>query len=187
MLDPSLLAPERPRPIKRSELLELAARGAFEDQRVELLYGVIVEMSPPDSPQHSSPIQVLNELLVMKLAGRAGVRTQLPYVCDDESEPVPDFAIVPVGRYWDDHPHKAHCIVEIAFSSLRKDRLVKAPLYAATGVPEYWIVDVAARCFHVFRKSNGSVYESERRFDLGESVAFEAFPDVVIAVADVFD
>jgi Uma2 family endonuclease len=186
MLDLELLAPERPRRIRRSEYLELAELGAFDDERVELLYGVIVEMSPPDSPQHSSPIQVLNERLVLKLAGRASVRTQLPYACDDESQPVPDFAVVPVGRYWDDHPQHAHCIIEVALSSLRKDRLVKAPLYAASRVSEYWIADVSGRCFHVFRNSNGSAYESETRYDMGDSVALEAFPDVVITVADVF-
>lgn len=186
MLDPSLLAPERPRPIKRSEFIELSKRGAFDDQRVELLYGVIVEMSPPDSPDHSSPIQVLTELLVPKLVGRAHVRVQLPYASDDESQPKPDFAIVPTGKYRDDHPKNAHCIIEVAYSSLRKDRLLKGPLYAASRVAEYWIVDVKARCFHVFRSPKGGAYETETRFDAGDSVALEAFPDVVVAIADVF-
>ena len=75
MLDPAILAPERQRRLKRSEFLELEKLGAFEDERVELLYGVLVEMTS-GLPPRASAIQELNQLLVPKLVGRATVRIQ---------------------------------------------------------------------------------------------------------------
>jgi len=184
MLDPAILATEKQRRLKRSEYQELIRLGAFENERVELLHGVIVEMTSGDPP-HASPIQELTVLLVPKLVGRATVRVQLDYIAAFESEPVPDIAIVPLGKYRDAHPDRAHCIIEVAYSSMRRDRLIKAPLYAASDVAEYWIVDVSERCFIVFRDSDGAVYQSEARYQPGESVSLEAFPDVAIAVSDV--
>lgn len=186
MLDPSLLAPEKPRRFKRAEFNELLRFGAFEGERVELLYGVIVEMSLA-SPKHGSPIQELNQILVPKLLGRATVRIQLDYVAVEDSEPVPDIAIVPLGKYREEHPDSAHCIIEVAHSSLRKDRLVKAPLYAASNVEEYWIVNVNDACIEVFRNSDGRAFRSETRFGMGEVVALAAFPDVSVAVSDVLE
>jgi Uma2 family endonuclease len=186
MLDLALLAPEKARRLKRSEFLELERLGAFDDERVELLYGVIVEMTS-GGPPHASPIQELTQLLVPKLLGRATVRIQLDYLAEFESVPVPDLAVVPLAKYRDAHPERAHCVIEVASSSLRKDRLIKAPLYAASGVGEYWIVDVNERSILVFRDSDGTVYRSETRYGVGQSVALEAFPDVAIAVSDVVE
>jgi Uma2 family endonuclease len=185
MLDLELIGPEKPRRVKRSEFQELVRLGLFEGERIELLDGVIVEMSITD-PEHASPIQELNELLVPRLVGRASVRVQLDFIAAGESEPVPDIAIVPLGKYRDAHPDRAYCIIEVAHTSVRKDRLVKAPLYAASNVDEYWIANVPERCIDVFRDSDGTSYLSEKRHGLGETVALAAFPDVVIAVADVF-
>lgn len=58
MLEPKLIDPEKPRPLKRAEYDKLVAMGAFEDERVELLYGTLVVMSPQD-PRHTTPIQQL--------------------------------------------------------------------------------------------------------------------------------
>jgi Uma2 family endonuclease len=185
MLDPALLAGEKQRRLKRSEFQELARLGAFDDERVELLYGVIVEKTSGD-PAHASPIQQLTELLVPKLLGRASVRIQLDYLAEYESEPVPDLSIVPLGRYRDTHPERAYCIIEVANSSVRKDRLVKAPLYAASNVGEYWLVHVSASCIEVFRDSDGRAYRSERRYAPGETLSLEAFPDVAVSVAELF-
>jgi Uma2 family endonuclease len=185
MLDLELLSPEKPRRLKRSEFQELLRLGMFEGERIELLHGVIVEM-PIASPDHGSPIQELNQILVPQLLGRATVRVQLDFIATGESEPVPDIAIVPLGKYREAHPDRAHCIIEVAQSSLRKDRLVKAPLYASSSVEEYWIVNTRESCIHVFRDSDGAAYRSETRYSMGETLALEAFPDVTVAVADVF-
>jgi hypothetical protein len=106
MLDPNLLGAEKQRRLKRSEFAELLRLGLFEGERIELLYGVIVEMSIAD-PKHGSPIQELTRILVPKLLDRATVRIQMDYVAVEESEPVPDIAIVPLGKYRDEHPDRA--------------------------------------------------------------------------------
>ena len=185
MLDLELLAPEKARRLKRAEYDELVRLGTFEDERVELIDGVIVEMSP-GYPEHASPVQQLTQLLLPPLVGRAVVRVQLSFLATGESEPEPDIAIVPVGDYRETHPDCAHCIIEVAQSSLRKDRLVKAPLYAASRVEEYWIVNTRDQCIHVFRDSNGTTYRAESRHDVSDTLSLAAFSDVTVAVADVF-
>ena len=57
MLEPALLLPERPRPLKRTEYDRLVALGAFEDERIELLHGVLVDMSPND-PGHARDLRL---------------------------------------------------------------------------------------------------------------------------------
>jgi Uma2 family endonuclease len=185
MLDPSLLAPEKPRVLKRAEYQKLLYLGFFEDERVELIDGVIVEMCP-QYPQHASPIQELTQLLLPQLIGRAVVRIQLDIIAAGESEPVPDVAIVPRGDYRNEHPDRAYCIIEVAHSSVKKDQLVKAPLYARSGFGEYWIVNVPERCIEVFRNGDGAAYREQSRHGIDETLTLQAFPDVAVVVADVF-
>ena len=185
VLDASLLLPERPRPLKRVEYDRLVALGVFEDERVELLHGVLIDMSP-NNPDHASPIQRLGMILVPALVGRAEVRVQLPLVAHDESEPEPDLAVVPSGDYRREHPAQALLVIEVAASSLGKDRSVKAPLYAASGFPEYWIVNVVDRVIEVHRAPGATGYGSVSVFALGDVVHPQAFPGVAVAVADVF-
>lgn len=185
MLEPSLIHPEMPRPLKRSEYDRLVAMGAFEDERVELLYGTLVAMSPQD-PGHTSPIGQLTMLLVPALVGRALVRVQSPLIACDESEPEPDVAIVPLGDYRAAHPEGAHLVIEVALSSAKKDRLVKAPLYAVSGVTEYWLVDVKAGCIEVYRDPSAEGYRLTTVHGPGDTIQVEAFPDVAIRVDDVF-
>jgi Uma2 family endonuclease len=104
----------------------------------------------------------------------------------DESEPEPDIAIVPNGSYSKRHPDQAHWIIEVAASSLKKDRDVKAPLYAASGFPEYWIVNVAARSVEVFRSPNDGGYSDVSVHDEHAEIAPLAFPDVSVRVAELF-
>jgi Uma2 family endonuclease len=185
MFDVGLLAPEQPRRLKRDEFWRLVALDVFEDERVELLHGTVVAMSP-SYPEHEGPITTLTMRLVPALVGRAIVRVQLSYLAEDDSVPEPDIAIVPPGSYATVHPSRAHLVIEVAASSLRKDRLVKAPLYAASGVEEYWIVNVAERCLEVFRDSTGETYRTTSRHGPDEVVSLVAFPDVAVNVASVF-
>jgi Uma2 family endonuclease len=184
VLDLDLIRPETPRRIARPEYERMVAMGLFGDDRVELLDGVIVSMSPNDPP-HASPVELLTEILVPALLGRARVRIQLPIVAGDESEPEPDLAIVPLGDYSRAHPQQALLIIEVADSSLRKDRLVKAPLYAASGFSEYWIFDVHGRSAEVHRGPLADGWARVTRHGHGETITIEAFPDVAVRIADV--
>jgi Uma2 family endonuclease len=185
VLEPSLILPEKPRPLKRTEYDRLVAMGAFENERVELLYGTLVAMSPQD-PRHTSPIGQLTMLLAPALVGRALVRVQAPIVAADESEPEPDLAVVPLGDYRSAHPDRAHLVIEVAVSSAKKDRLVKAPLYARSGFDEYWLVDVAAGRIEVYRGPSADGYRLISEHGAGETIHIEAFPNVAIRVDDVF-
>jgi Uma2 family endonuclease len=184
MLDPALLTPEAPRPLRRSEYDELVALGWFGEERVELLRGVIVSMSPIDPP-HSSAVELLTELLVPALVGRAKVRIQLPLVAVDDSEPQPDVAVVPTGDHSKAHPDRALLVIEVADSSLRKDRLVKGPLYAASGFQEYWLLNVQDRTVEVHRGPVGDGWTSITRHTADEVLSLVAFPDVKVRVGDV--
>ncbi len=62
MLDLELIAPEAPRRLTRAEYDHIVAMGVLGDDRVELLHGVIVAMSPHD-PRHASPVELLTEIL----------------------------------------------------------------------------------------------------------------------------
>lgn len=184
MLDHALLAPETPQKISRELYERMVSLGLLDDARVELLHGTIIEMSPKDPP-HASRVDELTAILVPALAKRARVRVQLPFVAADDSEPEPDVAIVPFGDYRRAHPSEALLVIEIATSSLRKDRLVKAPLYAASNVREYWIVNVAERLVEVHRGPTAGGWTSVTRHADDEAIAPEAFPDVAIRIADV--
>jgi len=179
-----LIEPEKPRRIARAEFDRMVAMGFFESEHVELLHGVIIAMTPPNDPPHASPVQLLGELLILGLARRATVRVQLPLVAADESEPEPDIAVVPRGDYNQAHPDRAHLVVEVADSSLRKDRLIKGPLYAASGFEEYWLVNVATKVVEVHRHPSADGWGSVTRHDRDAILRPVAFPDLAIPVSD---
>lgn len=157
--------------------------GFFRGERVELVRGIVVRMSPI-GPAHASTVQRLTELLLPRLLGRATVRTQQPFIASSDSEPEPDIAVVPEGRYADRHPDTALLIIEVAESSFEYDRDTKGPLYAASGVDEYWIVDIFRRAVEVYANPMDGRYALTRRAEAGESVSPGAFPDVGIDVSD---
>jgi Uma2 family endonuclease len=135
------------RPLKRAEYDRLVELGAFEDEKIELLRGMLVPMSPQDY-EHGDIITRLNMLLAPALVGKALVRVQLPLAVSNDSEPEPDIAVVAEpGRR--SHPTKALLVIEVSGSTLRKDRGLKRELYAESGVPEYWIIDVAKKTIEV--------------------------------------
>lgn len=185
LVDADGIVPVTIRGLARREYDELVRLGAFDDERVELLYGAVVTMSPTD-PSHDESIVTLDERLKVQLAGRARVRVQCSFAASDDSEPVPDIVVVPPTRYWDDHPSRAYLVVEVARTSLRKDRGIKARLYGSVAVDEYWIVDVESGAVHVLRDPDGEGgWRSRRATHRGEVLTLVAFPDVRIAVADI--
>lgn len=172
------------RPLRRVEYDRLVTLGAFGDERIELLEGMLVPMSPI-GPPHSATLDRLAALLVPPLLGRAVVRLQNPFAAREISEPQPDVAVVPSGEYDADHPHQAHLVIEVAESSLARDRGVKLRLYAQCAVPEYWVVNLEQRCIEVYTDPVDSAYRSFITVPPGHSVRLQRFPDLVIAVDDV--
>lgn len=183
VLDLELLAPEKPRPLSRREYDALVDLGAFADERAELLHGVVVTMTP-SKPPHAFAIQELSERLIAALAPRAKIRVQLPLALTDDSEPEPDIAVVPPGDYGGAHPTRAFLAIEVADSSLRKDRHIKAPLYASAGVPEYWLVNLVDGVVEVHRDPAEGKYRSVTRHARTVTLRIESFPDVALRIAD---
>jgi Uma2 family endonuclease len=184
MLDLDALRPERVRPLKRVEFERMAELGMFDDERVELLRGQVVVMTPVDSA-HNTSVARLAKALTLGLGYRAEVRGQSSFVAEEESEPLPDVSVLPPGNYWDHNPAQAFLLIEVADTSLRKDRDIKSRLYAEAGVPEYWIVDLVGRAIEVYRQPDQGEYRSVVRHGDGERVALLAFSDVTVAVNDV--
>ncbi len=172
------------RPLRRAEYEALVALGAFRDEHVELLDGALVPMSPI-GPPHSSAVQGLMELLLPALLGRATVRAQSPFAAHELSEPEPDMAVVPRADYATAHPDQAYLIIEVADSSLDSDRQAKLQVYALSGVPEYWIVNLCERCIEVHTAPMGRAYTSIARVEQGQSLRPRRFPDVEVDVSDV--
>src|SRR4051812_8621315 len=102
----SAIEPELVRPFTRSEYAQMIELGLFQDERVELIRGVLVKMSPQAAP-HASTVQKLNQLLMTRLQGRFTVRIQSPLALSDDTEPEPDVAVVALGDYEVEHPTTA--------------------------------------------------------------------------------
>ncbi len=175
--------PLRIRPLRRAEYDRLVELGVFEDERIELLRGALVEMSPQGAP-HADCAAQLAKILILRLGERASVRAHSPFAATEDSEPEPDVAVNPPRRYADGHPQTAHLLVEVADSSLRKDRGIKSEIYAEAGVPEYWIVDVARGVVEVRSAPVDGHYTQLTTYGRGESIALVAFPDLVLATDD---
>jgi Uma2 family endonuclease len=175
--------PEAKRSLTRAEYYRMAELGMFEDKRVELLRGELVEVSPLNPP-HAETVSRLTELLVPALRGRFRLRIQSSFVVSDDSEPEPDVAVVALGNYNAEHPRTALLVIEVSDSTLRLDRR-KAALYALAGVPEYWIVNLRARTVEVYTSPDGERYADRRTVGAGEILRPALLGDVAIAVADM--
>jgi Uma2 family endonuclease len=179
MFDPALLRPERVRPLLRREYEELINLGTFDDERVELLRGVLVEMSPQSEP-HSRITAWLAQRLIKALDfDRYDVRSHSPFAASKDSMPEPDVSVAfrtTAGGY----PRKALLLIEVAHSSLVKDRVIKREIYAEAGVPEYWIVDVRHDVVDVLTRPTKHGYERSQRLDAGAVLRPTRLPGVPI-------
>ncbi len=130
--------------------------GALDGHPVELLDGVLVEVSP-QSPAHAAIIEQLQRHLASD--PRLRVRVQSPLRVPPGSEPEPDVALLaerpPLGA----HPSTALLVVEVSVSTHMIDRNVKTVQYARARVPTYWLVDVPGRAVEVRTQPGPHGYE----------------------------
>ncbi len=157
--------------------------------RVELIRGEIVEMSPI-GPRHIAFVNNLTQLLVVRLAGRAIVSVQNPVALADDTEPQPDLAILRrrPTPYKEREPYTEDVLllIEVAESSLRYDRSTKLRLYAETGIPEYWVVDCVAESIDLYRTPSADGYRDVSRVAGAATVTLQAFPDLGLTTAEIF-
>ena len=178
------------RPITVDEYHRMENVGIFgPEERVELLDGQLIKLPPP-GPEHGFSTRSLLETLFTKFRSVAVVDAANSLVLDDFSEPLPD-AMLLVWRD-DRYRHRlptakdALLVIEVAKTSLRYDAGRKLRAYARSGVPEYWIVDLVHRRLERYRAPHDLGYGQCDVFEPGASVAAQAFPDLIVDLADVF-
>jgi Uma2 family endonuclease len=177
--------PERVRRLSRVEYEQMVDIGMFYKEPVELLHGVLVAMSPQNDP-HQLCVALLVEQLVLQIdRARHMVRPQLPISAGDWSKPEPDVTVVARNLKGRMTPGEALLVIEVAYSSLRRDRGIKLAIYAEAGFPEYWIVDLKTRTVAVHTEPGGETYQRVVTLREGDVLRPALLPTVAIAVADI--
>ena len=162
--------------------------GLFDDQPVELLWGDIIVMAPEREP-HACYSSDGAEYLRRLLGDRASVRETKPVTLPDNSEPIPDVAIVqpPLRRYLKHHPYPEDIfwLIEYSDSTLAKDLSEKKQLYAETGIQEYWIADLKNSQLRVFRKVENGDYKTQLILKEG-TISPSGFQNLFVDVRRLF-
>ena len=171
------------------EYHRMGEAGVFrEDDRVELIDGQVVEMTPI-GPRHAVCVDRLNSRLSRLVGDGAIVRVQSPVVLGQRAEPEPDVTLLrpPFEQYQEAHPGPAEImlVIEVADTSVEHDRSIKIPLYARAGVPEVWLVNLPADRIEVYRDPAGGSYAEVTSVSGGETLTPLLLPDAGLSVADV--
>jgi Uma2 family endonuclease len=172
----------------RDEYHRMADAGLFQDQRVELIEGEIIDMAPQNGPHFLAVDKTQEALRAVFPAKSFWVRGQGPVALTETSEPEPDVSVA-AGPRSADHPTTAVLIVEVSDSTLRFDQTTKQNTYARTGIPEYWIVNIPGRRLEVYRNPTGKGLRA--RYDApivllpNQTVSPLAAPKYKIRVADL--
>jgi Uma2 family endonuclease len=158
------------------------------NERVQLLDGVIVCMAPM-LPPHMASIMVIQEALASGLPREVQLRIQGPIRLPPYGEPEPDLAVVRrrSERYFDRHPEPEDIflVIEVADSSVRRDRRDKIPRYAEAGIPEAWLVDLPGDRVMAHREPKDGSYTITLTLRRGDSVSPLAFPDLQLSVDEL--
>lgn len=171
------------------EFHRMGETGIFQkDDRVELVEGEIIEMAPIGS-RHASCVAGLVELFGA-YQGDALMWVQNPISLDYENEPQPDFALLkPRDDRYANHlptPKDIFLVVEVAETSFSYDREFKAPLYAKSGIPELWIVDLPEQLLEIHTRPGPEGYEIIRRCSKNEVIRPTALTSYDIALKELF-
>jgi len=157
------------------------------DDRVELLDGQVVEMSPIGT-RHAVCVAKLGKVIALQLSGQAELWIQCPVHCDSFNEPEPDIALVrpPLDRYLESKPgpDDTLLLIEVADSSADKDRRVKVPLYATAGFPEVWLIDLDKNRVEIYRSPKDGQFTDIRLYTPGAVLSPSRIPDIEIELSD---
>src|SRR5882724_9622814 len=164
------------------EYHRMAEVGIFHpDERVELIEGEIVQMAPI-GPRHAGCVINATRLFITRLGDRAVVSPQNPVVIQPRSEPQPDLLLLRprAVSYSREHPTPEDVLlaVEVADTTVRFDRLVKARLYARSGIPEFWLFLTTESLVEGYRGPGSDGYTNVTEHGSGQSLSPLAFLDV---------
>ena len=174
----------------RKEYHAMGKAGIFEHkERVELLEGEIIVMSPVGN-RHTFCVDSLNyEFAALNVARRAIVRVQGPTATSPTSEPEPDLMLMAYkdDRYLSGHPGPQDILllVEVSDSSLSYDTNAKLRHYARVGVPEVWIADLRNDRVISHTEPSPEGYLVSQTYQPGDTISPTAFPDIQISVNDI--
>lgn len=190
LTDPAFLAAlEHQHRLTVGDYHRMIAAGVFEEgARLELLEGLIVEMSP-QTPRHARVIRRLCDPQFVTPGPDFVVQAQLPLTLAPDSEPEPDVAVVARAEaaHPDRHPATAALVFEVSGESLRKDRLAKGAIYASAGIPEYVIANLAQGCLESHREPDPVARRYRTVVTLSAEDRFESLsvPGFAFTVADL--
>ncbi|MEH2304738.1 Uma2 family endonuclease [Nostoc sp.] len=160
-----------------------------EDDRVELIRGEIIEMSPIGT-KHAACVNRLINLLVELLGKRVIVAAQNPVALNDNSQPQPDVALLkPRDDFYataHPQPQDIFLLIEVADSTIEYDREEKIPLYAEANIIEVWLVDINEQVVEVYQQPSAARYQFMQKLTSDESLSIPGFPDVNISVDEIF-
>jgi Uma2 family endonuclease len=178
--------------VTRDEYHRLHELDFFHDRRVERIYGRVMIMSPVGW-KHVLCKSRVAEVLRSAFGPVYFVLEQDPLPIEEHSDPQPDVAVYRGSLMdIDDHPGHALMVVEVADTTLKRDTGEKARLYAASGIADYWVIDIQNRQARIFRKpapdsssESGFSYTSFDQLPETARVSPLALPDVTIRIADL--
>ena len=159
-----------------------------EDDRVELVNGEIIEMSPIGE-RHAACVDFLTQFITLRLKRGAIVRIQNPVLLDDHSEPQPDVAILKrrddFYRHAHPRPEDVLLVIEVSESTLDFDRKVKVPLYASVGIPEAWVVNLPDERIEVYSDPAGGEYRTISSHARGRRLQSHTLASLRLSVSKV--
>jgi len=158
-----------------------------EDDRVELIAGQVVEMSPIGN-RHASCVRRLIRVFSQRVADVAIIDAQNPVVLGTHDAPQPDLVLLaPRADAYPTHPRAGDIllVIEVADTTLAYDRDVKIPLYARAGIPEAWLVNLPADRIEVYRQPVAGEYSYRRTAVRGDVFSPLRFPDVTLAADEI--
>ncbi|MBA3945981.1 MAG: Uma2 family endonuclease [Herpetosiphonaceae bacterium] len=160
-----------------------------EDDRVELIAGEVLEMSPIGT-RHAACVDRLNAFLTREAGANAIVRVQSPILLDDYSEPQPDLALLRVrdDYYMYAHPTPADVllVVEVSDSSMTYDHEVKLPLYAEATIGEVWLVNIPTERIECYTQPVDGSYKVTDTLGRGQTLTSTVLPNLATAIDSIF-
>jgi Uma2 family endonuclease len=154
------------------------------EERVELLDGVIVEMSPIGIPHWDRHARIC-AYLIETLGDDAFVVPQGSFPLGRTNEPQPDIAVLARLRYSQagrgPTPEEIFAVVELADSSLSKDTGPKLRLYARFGIADYLVVDLERNVLVHYYDPHDLGYRGEDRLQATDTFTISRVPDVALS------
>lgn len=162
----------------------IEAGGFDEDARVELIDGLLADMSPKTREHENAIAWLARRLMVAIDPDRYELRVGGPLTLEG-SEPEPDLTIIPHDAPRPYHPATAALVVEVSVSSLRDDLARKPSLYAAAGVDEYWVIDLDGSRAVIHRAPRGDGYAEVAEVHGGGELVAAALDVGAVALDDL--